>query len=147
MVTQPRWPPRRVLYLLITLGLTAVAGLGLYHVIKNGSCQSGGYQVTTLKPCKSDEMLWLMALILGGMGAIVGWLVVFISGPSTNAVTVSATGARVPDQGSVFGVPATPQAGGHSHVDELTKLAELHRSGALTDAEFEAEKARILSSS
>jgi Short C-terminal domain len=29
-------------------------------------------------------------------------------------------------------------------LDQLDKLAQLHNSGALTDAEFEAEKRRIL---
>jgi hypothetical protein len=31
-------------------------------------------------------------------------------------------------------------------VDALARLADLHREGALTDAEFAAEKARILDS-
>lgn len=31
-----------------------------------------------------------------------------------------------------------------SHIDALARLAELHSQGALTDAEFAAEKARIL---
>lgn len=40
---------------------------------------------------------------------------------------------------------AAPEGGGS--VGRLEKLAELHRSGALTDSEFEVEKAKILSSS
>lgn len=42
------------------------------------------------------------------------------------------------------------QSGGHSHsasaerLDELEKLGQLHRQGVLSDAEFAAEKARIL---
>ena len=35
-------------------------------------------------------------------------------------------------------------AGGDDEVDELNKLAELHSSGALTDAEFAAAKTRLL---
>jgi ABC-type multidrug transport system fused ATPase/permease subunit len=37
------------------------------------------------------------------------------------------------------GVPA------HSSADELTKLADLKEKGVITDAEFEAQKAKILS--
>ena len=37
-------------------------------------------------------------------------------------------------------------AGSNSAAGELTQLADLHRSGALTDAEFEAQKATILAS-
>ncbi|MFN2582644.1 MAG: SHOCT domain-containing protein [Candidatus Dormibacteria bacterium] len=33
-----------------------------------------------------------------------------------------------------------------SKVDQLTKLADLHKSGALSDAEFEAEKTKLLNS-
>ncbi len=41
--------------------------------------------------------------------------------------------------------PTTPPAtGGDDRVDRLQKLADLHDRGALTDAEFAAEKARIL---
>jgi hypothetical protein len=37
-------------------------------------------------------------------------------------------------------------AGGSSSADQLSKLADLKEQGVLTDAEFEAEKAKILSS-
>ena len=36
-------------------------------------------------------------------------------------------------------------AGGTSSVDQLAKLADLKQSGAITDAEFEAQKAKLLS--
>jgi Short C-terminal domain len=54
---------------------------------------------------------------------------------------------------ATFGVRATPTApqpppaaasSGGNPLDQLDKLAKLHSSGALTDAEFEAEKRRIL---
>ena len=35
-------------------------------------------------------------------------------------------------------------AGSSSNVDQLAKLADLKQSGAITDAEFEAQKAKIL---
>jgi transcription initiation factor TFIID subunit TAF12 len=47
---------------------------------------------------------------------------------------VQATGA----------VPAAPAAGGNDFMARLNQLAEMKASGILTDAEFEAAKARIL---
>lgn len=40
--------------------------------------------------------------------------------------------------------PAAAPAAGESRVDQLKSLGELKAQGVLTDAEFEAEKARIL---
>jgi len=37
-----------------------------------------------------------------------------------------------------------PQPGGGDHIAELERLAKLRDSGALTDAEFEQQKAKIL---
>ena len=39
--------------------------------------------------------------------------------------------------------PAGPPSGGHQ-ADELQRLADLHDSGALTDDEFAAAKAKVL---
>ena len=39
---------------------------------------------------------------------------------------------------------AAPAANGESRIDQLKALGELKAQGVLTDAEFEAEKARIL---
>jgi hypothetical protein len=39
--------------------------------------------------------------------------------------------------------PAAPPAG-DSMLDQLSKLTELHKQGALTDAEFSAAKAKLL---
>lgn len=43
-------------------------------------------------------------------------------------------------------VAPPPAASGGDRVERLTQLGELRSSGVLTDAEFEAEKARILQS-
>jgi hypothetical protein len=43
-------------------------------------------------------------------------------------------------------VPVTAGDNGGSHVAELERLARLHDSGALTDAEFAAEKAALTGS-
>jgi hypothetical protein len=40
--------------------------------------------------------------------------------------------------------PAAPAPSGESRVDQLKSLGELKAQGVLSDAEFEAEKARIL---
>jgi hypothetical protein len=40
--------------------------------------------------------------------------------------------------------PAPTSDGSGSYLDELTKLAALHESGVLTDAEFAAKKSQIL---
>lgn len=39
---------------------------------------------------------------------------------------------------------AAPVAGGQSRIEQLKELGELKAQGVLNDAEFEAEKARIL---
>jgi hypothetical protein len=41
-------------------------------------------------------------------------------------------------------MPGQPAAGGGDSTAQLEKLAQLHASGALTDAEFEAQKAKII---
>jgi hypothetical protein len=41
-------------------------------------------------------------------------------------------------------VPPPPAATGGSDVDELSKLADLHDSGALSDEEFAAAKSKLL---
>ena len=40
--------------------------------------------------------------------------------------------------------PAAPAAGGTDTIGQLTKLGELRAQGILTDAEFEAQKAKVL---
>ena len=40
--------------------------------------------------------------------------------------------------------PAAPAPAAESRIDQLKELAELKSQGVLSDAEFEAEKARIL---
>ena len=40
--------------------------------------------------------------------------------------------------------PAAPAAGGTDTIGQLTKLGELRAQGILSDAEFEAQKAKVL---
>src|SRR5262249_30208731 len=52
-----------------------------------------------------------------------------------------------PVGGAGFAPPPAPAAsGGADPIAELERLAKLHDSGALTDAEFEQQKAKILGS-
>ena len=48
------------------------------------------------------------------------------------------------DPGIVSTTPPAPAQGGHDVVDELSRLADLHTSGALTDEEFATAKKRLL---
>jgi hypothetical protein len=49
-----------------------------------------------------------------------------------------------PPQAPAPAAPAPPAAGGEDRVQQLKDLAALKEQGVLTDAEFAAEKARIL---
>ena len=48
-------------------------------------------------------------------------------------------------QQEAFDAYVKETAGSGSNVDQLAKLADLKQSGAITDAEFEAQKAKLLS--
>ncbi len=52
----------------------------------------------------------------------------------------------VPGSGGFAPAPAPPAAAGGDHLAELERLAKLRDSSALTDAEFEQQKAKILGS-
>lgn len=57
-----------------------------------------------------------------------------------------APNATVSVQSSNHGVPPATGGGGGDRLAQLERLDELRKSGALSDAEFEIEKARILGS-
>jgi len=59
--------------------------------------------------------------------------------PAPSAATNTAAGST-----GFSPAPAQPAAGGGDSVAELERLAKLRDSGALTDAEFEQQKAKIL---
>jgi Short C-terminal domain len=72
--------------------------------------------------------------------------------PSKIAIDWDAA-QRAPERGEVrpvgdsgFSPAPAPPAGGGDNIAELERLAKLRDSGALTDAEFEQQKAKILSS-
>jgi Short C-terminal domain len=63
-----------------------------------------------------------------------------------SAQTAPQRGEVRPVGGSGFTSAPTPSSGGGDHLAELERLAKLRDSGALTDAEFEQQKAKILRS-
>ena len=67
-----------------------------------------------------------------GMGELAGFVEDAMEGQATAAGSTAAAGA------------ASPAGSADDFTDELAKLAELHSSGALTDAEFQRAKARLL---
>jgi hypothetical protein len=52
--------------------------------------------------------------------------------------------AQAANQQKAFDAYVKQAAGSGSNVDELAKLADLKSKGAITDAEFEAQKAKLL---
>jgi hypothetical protein len=83
---------------------------------------------------------------LGGgiLLASVGWGLQLCVGASVGLIVATivgvAIGRREPSTASL--APAPPQ--GDSRVAALAQLSEMRSAGALTDAEFQAEKTRIL---
>lgn len=52
--------------------------------------------------------------------------------------------ARLREPAATADVPRTPRARSMATLQKLEKLKQLHTSGALSDAEYEAEKAKVL---
>jgi hypothetical protein len=71
----------------------------------------------------------------------------FVIGAPAVPAAAAAVSAAAP--AGPAAAPAGPAAApaGPSVVDQLTKLADLRDRGALTEAEFEAQKAKLLASS
>ena len=65
--------------------------------------------------------------------------------PSGMAPAGAPAPAAVPTSPPAAPAPAAPAADTGSVLAQLTQLGELKTSGVLTDAEFEVQKARILS--
>jgi hypothetical protein len=62
-----------------------------------------------------------------------------------NKQAQAAQAAQAPEAEPQAAPATAPAAAGPDPVAQLTQLAALKDSGALTEAEFEAEKAKILS--
>ena len=104
---------------------------------------------------------WLLVIIFGdifrsrdmGGGAKALWVIFVIILPFLGIfVYLIARGGKMHEraeqaaqqQQQAFDDYVKQTAGGSSSVDQLAKLADLKQSGAITDAEFEAQKAKLL---
>jgi Short C-terminal domain len=139
----------------IVLASLGAFGLGLYHLIHTGTCASGGPYVSA-RQCPSDTGLWIGAVTISTFTALAGWGVIAWSSDGGKVVRKDAPGY----DGTLFSVPkvtATPSAPaptpaaarpvvaqGGDPLDQVARLAELHKQGILSDWEFESQKAKIL---
>ena len=105
---------------------------------------------------------WLLVIIFGdifrsrdmGGGAKALWVIFVIILPFLGIlVYLIARGGKMHEraeqaaqqQQQAFDDYVKQTAGAGNSVDQLAKLADLKQSGAITDAEFEAQKAKLLS--
>ena len=105
---------------------------------------------------------WLLVIIFGdifrsrdmGGGAKALWVIFVLVLPFLGIfVYLIARGGKMHEraeqaaqqQQQAFDSYVKETAGANSSVDQLAKLADLKQSGAITDAEFEAQKAKLLS--
>lgn len=88
----------------------------------------------------------LRAAVVGGGAYAVGRRAANRSAQQTQQD--SSQDARISDLEQSQQAPQVPQQApppaGDSMLDQLSKLTELHKEGALTDAEFSAAKAKLL---
>ena len=105
---------------------------------------------------------WLLIVIFGdifrsrdmGGGAKALWIIFVIVLPFLGIfIYLIARGGKMHEraeaaaqqQQKAFDTYVRETAGGSSNVDELAKLADLKEQGVITDAEFDAQKAKLLS--
>ena len=132
---------------LLVLGLGGVAD---DWINSNVSCGDS----YTSRPCEPGEAQGIMTLV-GGIFAGVSLLLLAASvwlGRAMQPLTALATPAVQWPLGTVAATPAATAptaampstAGGEPLVNRLTKLADLRDRGILTEAEFQAQKAKLL---
>ena len=85
------------------------------------------------------KALWVIFVIVLPLLGILIYLIARGASMHERAV------AQAQAQAQAFDAAVREAAGTTSSADQLAKLADLHSSGVLTDAEFEAEKAKLLS--
>lgn len=102
-----------------------------------------------------DFPLGKVSSVQWNSGLLMGTIIVFAAGNKAEIKNVNKDdGKEIVDlmRGRLASLPGGHSAPGtsnegtvaHSVADELAKLADLHRSGVLTDDEFAAQKARLL---
>ena len=126
---------------LLILGV-GLFGSGLWHVIKIGTCSSSGYS-SDLGPvpyCPRGTGWWILFLISGVFIALAGGFTAASGVPQK--ARAAARLVVAPSQWVPRG--AAPPQPAADLTAELARLTELHKSGALSDEEFTAAKARLL---
>ncbi len=63
---------------------------------------------------------------------------------SSPGISAASSGGAPTPLNLIAGIQAARAAAAHGSVDELSRLADLHQRGALTDAEFASAKAKLL---
>jgi type VI protein secretion system component VasK len=87
------------------------------------------------------KVLWLLLVIVVPFFGIFVYMIA--RGRTMAQHDMDAAQAR-DDQMKAYVQQVTASSGSTGSADELTKLAELNKSGVLTDAEFAQQKAKIL---
>jgi hypothetical protein len=77
--------------------------------------------------------------------AAVGGVAYMGSKAGTNRAMQQQGGGAPPPEPAPAPAPAAPTSGANDRIAQLQQLASLHESGALTDEEFAAAKAQVLS--
>ena|SRR5664280_172445 len=85
-----------------------------------------------------SKALWVLFVI------ILPFLGVFVYLIARGGKMHERAAEQAAQQQKAFDAYVKQAAGSGSSVDELAKLADLKQSGAITDAEFEAQKAKLL---
>ncbi len=84
------------------------------------------------------KALWVIFVIIVPLLGVLVYLIARGGSMHERAV------AQAQRQQQAFDSYVRQTAGGSSHVDDLAKLADLKEKGAITEAEFEAQKAKLL---
>jgi hypothetical protein len=84
-----------------------------------------------------EKMLWVLFVI------ILPFLGIFVYLIARGGKMHERAAAQAAEQQQAFNT-AVKQAAGSTSADDLAKLADLKSQGVLTDAEFEAQKAKLL---
>jgi Short C-terminal domain len=116
--------------LIVKLGLIALGGLGLLIILSGMVAK------------RADRRAGPAPVAGNGFAAAPG--MTFMAPGITVSAPPNGTAAASFGVGSA--APGLEALGEAAHLDELSKLADLHERGVLSDAEFAAEKAKILGS-
>jgi hypothetical protein len=120
---------RKVLGTLLAVACFGLALYALFRLVQGGSCASGGNYVSA-RPCPSGTGRWAAELPLGIIGGLLFLGLGFIK-----------FGRAEPTPASTYPQPAPDQ----DPLARLERLRALRDANALTTAEYDEAKAKILS--